>query len=250
MKILIIFFLCTSYVKASEIATVVKAKGIVYKAFSNKKPLKKGSLLKRKDVLITEKSSFVRIKMLDDTVITLGSNSSLMLQRFRFTNKEKRAFSIKLMRGKLRANIVNKSKSDSLKFETDSVSLGVRGTELLMNAGEVTKVAVISGRVAVFNKLDDTVKELVAGAQFISIINKDKSMFDSKFLKLKDEKFQALAASTNKTFKSGEEVVVGSSMRPSKDSSEDPLNESLFLDDSTELLPVKELEEGKKRLFK
>lgn len=249
MKVLLIFLYSISFVNASEIGTVLKRKGMVYKAFSDKKVLERGQHVKRKDVIITEKASFVRIKMLDDTIITLGPNSSLLLQRFRFTTKEKRAFSIKLLRGKLRANIVNKSKKDSLKFETDSVSLGVRGTELLMNAGEVTKVAVISGKVALFNKLDDTVKELVAGAQFISIINSDKSRFDSKVLRLEDKSFKALAATSLKLSSSGGGLMLGGSKDPAP-VVDSVLEESLFLDDSTDLAPTIELDERKKMLFK
>ena len=249
MKVLLIFLFSINLVNATEIATVLKRKGVVYKAFSDKKILKKGHHLKRKDVIITEKASFIRIKMLDDTIITLGPNSSLMLQRFRFTSKEKRAFSIKLLRGKLRANIVNKAKKDSLKFETDSISLGVRGTELLMNAGDVTKVAVISGKVAVFNKLDDSVKELVAGAQFISIISTDKSKFDSKVIRLEDKNYKALAASSLKLTPTSGGLMLGGSKDP-KPVIEPLLDESLFLDDSTDLAPTRELDERKKRLFK
>jgi len=253
LKLVLISFLFCFSLNASEIGLVLKAKGKVFKAFNKDKRVVDGDVLKRKDVIITEKASFVRMKMLDDTVITLGPNSSLLLQRFQFTNKQKRKFSIKLLRGKLRGSVANKAKKGDLKFETDSVSLGIRGTEFLINAGDVTKVAVLSGKVTLYNKLDDTVSEMVAGAQFISIINKDKSKFNSKLVNLGEGKIKLLAAKSIKLRPDTGEVALSSSAdgEESKKLKEVPLEEDLFLGDMTDLSPSKELSSDKRDyLFK
>jgi len=232
------------------IGKILQSKGKVFKALERKKILKPGDILLRSDIIMTGKASFTKFQMIDDTTITLGPESSLMLQRFTFKNKNKRKAIFKILTGKIRAKIVNRAPNDALKFETKTISLGVRGTEFLINntknknGGTITKVAVIKGKVALFDKLNDSVKEMVAGAQFISIIDSGNKKFNSKFIGLPGQQLKQFVAQTM-TATSDDGIVVGSG--PDGMAPETAMTEDLFLDDSMQLAPNQELTKDKQK---
>ncbi len=138
---------------------IVRHVGTVHKVDAKGKKIKaeKDMPLDIKDSVVTGEKSFAKIKMVDDTVVSLGPHSHFSVNNYKFTTKEKRRAFYDLIQGKMRMHIKRKAKSDSIMIKTGDYSMGVRGTEILANVlpskkGLRTQIAVISGNVALFKK--------------------------------------------------------------------------------------------------
>jgi len=117
-------------------------------------PVKMGTVLKPGALITTSgKKARVEIRLADNSVIRLGSNSKMTLQKSMFAAGKKQ-ISAKLWGGKAYA-VVNKLTGDDSKFEikTRTAVAGVRGTAFRINANtdKSTVVRVYTGAVAVSN---------------------------------------------------------------------------------------------------
>jgi hypothetical protein len=92
-----------------------------------------------KDRVVTGAQSSVGITLRDNTMLSAGPNSSLSLDKFAF-NPTTYAGEIdaSLKRGTLAviSGKVAKTSSDSVVFRTPTVTLGVRGTEFVIEAAD------------------------------------------------------------------------------------------------------------------
>ena len=133
-KILVSILLIFSVFADDDIiGRVVNATGTVTRVNqSHSEKIKSGSSIHKNDELRTSKNSFVKILMKDDTVFQLGANSKFKFEKFEFDgkNKEKRKASYNLLYGKMRGLFIKPAPKE-ITLHTPSVSLGVRGTELL-----------------------------------------------------------------------------------------------------------------------
>jgi hypothetical protein len=93
------------------------------------------------DVLETKSKSFAKIKLNDKTMVSIGPNSKFDFKQYR--NKAgKRRNIISLIKGKVRVLVNKKAKEgESIKVKVGAVALGVRGTEILLNAYRAAKTA-------------------------------------------------------------------------------------------------------------
>ncbi len=117
-------------------------------------PVKKGTVLKPGALIkTTGKKARVEIRLADNSVIRLGSNSKMTLQKSMF-GAGKKQVSAKLWGGKAYA-VVNKLTGDDSQFKikTRTAVAGVRGTAFRINANrdKSTVVRVYTGAVAVSN---------------------------------------------------------------------------------------------------
>jgi hypothetical protein len=118
--------------------------------------------------------------MIDLTVITLGPKSEFKVENWAYRTKNDRDALFTVAKGQWRALIKSKSKDDDqLKIKTSLVSMGVRGTELLVNVGkidgkEVNQVALLEGTIHLEGDLPKNMKkDLVAGDY--AVIEKSKT---------------------------------------------------------------------------
>lgn len=145
------------------------------------------------DTLTTGENSFVRLQMIDDTVISLGANSKLKFDKMSFKSKEERQCLFDLVTGKIRANIVNKSKNNDIMVKTPTAALGVRGTIFLTTVntnspGELaTQFAVIEGKVRVENKVNDEKINLEGKEKLLLVNSVDDSQVGLESLDVKKE---------------------------------------------------------------
>ena len=141
---------------ADSIAKVTRIKGQVRVKVGHEgtyQSVNKGDSLVEGSVIKTSRKSRIEIRLADNSVIRLGSKSTLALQRSLMTADTKKV-SARLWGGKAYA-VVNKlvGKESSFKIRTGTAVAGVRGTAFRINAAtdQSTIVRVYTGAVAVSN---------------------------------------------------------------------------------------------------
>ena len=158
---------------------------------------KVGAYLYEGERIVTGGSSFIKILMRDDTVFQLGSHSTLVLEKFRMNNRNDRSATYNMLKGKMKSIFVHKADDNALLIKAPSVSMGVRGTEILVDVYKVdndelkTDISLLEGGLVV--KLDnaDTIYRLEPG-EILQIEEEGRGfrdrLKDDIFMKLKETK--------------------------------------------------------------
>jgi predicted CXXCH cytochrome family protein len=179
------------------VAVVVAYKGDVslYRDGSEKKiPLRGSEGIYLKDTLITGLDSAVKILAKDDSLITLGANSSLKVSRYD-VNKDgtQREVLLSLRGGVLRA-IVHRAynvEDSTFQVKTGAALVTVTGTDFIMSLdGEILDVAVIEGSVGV----EGGGAQVKLDSGYIASVDFEGTLIGLE--KFKAEKLQALLAMT------------------------------------------------------
>ena len=126
----------TGKISYSGIGTVTFIKGKVYRTKEGEKASEELGVnfqILKKDIIQTDQKSAIKITMNDSTIITIGPNSHFNFQNYEQQSKSERTAKYDLKMGKARVDVPVKVAKGSLNFNTRTVSLGVRGTEFLMN---------------------------------------------------------------------------------------------------------------------
>lgn len=111
---------------------------------------KTGDRFYKNETIMTAKASLARIKIVDDTQLTIGPNSEITLSEFDYKTKTDRSAVYTFLQGQIRSNVVSKAKEKTIFLKTTVATLGVRGTEIVANHRklgdvEITEFALISG---------------------------------------------------------------------------------------------------------
>jgi len=102
-------------------------------------PVTAGMALKSADQVKTGADGAVGITLRDNTVLSAGANSTLSLDKFSFDNKtQKGELEATLKRGSLSAisGAIAKSSPNAVQFKTSTMTLGVRGTDFIIEAAD------------------------------------------------------------------------------------------------------------------
>lgn len=151
----------TSEVKYDIIGTVKNSRGFVAKRGAKESKDTKIGVnfgVKKGDEIRTGKNSFVKIVMIDETIISLGPNSVFDFANYDFKTKVDRSANYKLKKGKLRMKVPVKIESGKYQISLRTISLGVRGTEFLANhinteeGSSVEQIALLEGVLALKRK--------------------------------------------------------------------------------------------------
>jgi len=122
-----------------EILPVGKVKYLRGEAFRNDLKLNLGSEVFQGDKVRTEKSSVVKISMVNDSIITVAPQSEMLIEQF-ISDDENLIHLLKgVMRAKVKKNPTNKENSLIVKSET--AALGVRGTDFQFTFNNKNKVS-------------------------------------------------------------------------------------------------------------
>ena len=167
LLILILAFSLNLLVFAKPIGFVRKIKGsvtVLAPHAKEAKKLSKGDKVLKDSSILTEKRSFVSVKLYSGSSINVGPNSKIVLDVKPKTTKSV----VNLLRGKMRA-IVEKNKREhgkeevKLYIKTKSAAMGVRGTtfEVLHNTeNSLTALITLEGEVLI-NKLDQALSKTI-----------------------------------------------------------------------------------------
>ncbi|MEI8347883.1 MAG: FecR family protein [Pseudomonadota bacterium] len=163
-------------------------------------PAEKGQKILRADKIQTAKDSMIKIQMVDDTILALGAETQFEFKKFDFKSKEDRQSIYELGFGQLRALFKNKAQDGELSIKTPTVSIGIRGTELLMNSFEgpqkekVSQVALLKGKVEIEDLLSPGKKELAAGKYWYAVKNNEGKTAKEDEVALDEKKQKELSA--------------------------------------------------------
>ncbi len=126
-------------------AEVKIVRGGVFKDNSGQlTPVKEGTRFYKNDKIVTKDKSFAKILFSDDSVIQIGSNSEIKITDFQYSSKTDRRMILSLVQGQLRGLIKNKAKEGDLKITTKLATMGIRGTELLINHQDLKDLSISS----------------------------------------------------------------------------------------------------------
>jgi hypothetical protein len=105
-------------------------------------PVVTGATLRVGDTLRTGADGAVGITMADDTLLTLGADSELVLSEYDFdSTTHDGSMLASLWRGTVAVvtGLIGKKTPEKLRVQTRTVVLGVRGTEFIVDAGKVAR---------------------------------------------------------------------------------------------------------------
>ncbi len=135
-KLFLFFILSASFLFASSIAIVKKASGEAFAKRNNHMiSLKSGEQLYQGDVLITKKDGKLGIIFDDGTLLSLGENSILNINKYIFKPASNN-FDINLDMKKglaaFESGKIGKLSPKSVKFKIPEGTIGIRGTKFLV----------------------------------------------------------------------------------------------------------------------
>ena len=171
MKIFLLAFLVTTFANAQDftfdkasgkaipsfIGELKMLKGEAYRKTADAvTPIKVGQRFHKKDIVFTKDKSFLKIQMIDDSTVSLSSNSEINFEEFEFIDKTNRQIVFSLIKGQMRSLVKNKAGPGDLRYKTKTAAMAVRGTELLINYREIKNIgisefALVSGKAEVYD---------------------------------------------------------------------------------------------------
>lgn len=131
--ILVSFVFASSvFATTEQIASITKLKGEITLTRNQEIiPVTLQTKVFERDIIETQKSSYIKILFEDRTTLLLGPSSKSLIEKFSSNDTK----IINLMKGSFRVKVNKKNPNDhSTIFKTDQVSLAIRGTEFLTNA--------------------------------------------------------------------------------------------------------------------
>lgn len=179
---------------------VVLLKGSAQSDRDGKKvPLKKGSKIYPKDIIQTQDKTFLKLEMVDKTLMTAGPSSMLSFEDWQYKTKENRKATFNLLKGKMRAHFKVKAKEEnSLKIKVGHVAMGVRGTRIMANkydqtdGTKVSHLVTLEGKTQIYDKVRDFQVNQKEGDQYISFLKKDGTLLKASDKKLSPTELQYL----------------------------------------------------------
>lgn len=155
-----------------------KVKVIRGKAKVEERELEKGSKVYVNELVKTEDKTALVLELIDMTTITLGPNSEFKVEKWAFKTKNDRDAVFSVIKGQCRTLVINKAKAEEqLQVKTPQVSMGIRGTELLVNVlknknKDITQVALLEGEIHLYP--EGTMKEQNMHPGDYAVIIKDE----------------------------------------------------------------------------
>ena len=145
LLILIILLFSNTQVFSKDMIGIV-AVGIGKISNQSNENLITGSKIYFGDSIITEAASTAQILLMDQTTLTIGENSELVIDEFVYdpqTKIGKIISSVKIGTVKIITGEISKTNPDNLEIKTPTGSIGARGTEFAVVTESDTKSTVV-----------------------------------------------------------------------------------------------------------
>lgn len=137
--LLLLFFVNIAFANIGSISSVIGKASIE----RDKKRLEVvlGLKIEKKDIIKTEANSKVKIRLIDNTLITLGKNSALNIEEYLYDTKvpANSKTNLNFFKGAFKTITGNIGKINPSKFKlkTKSASIGIRGTKIIGNEKQI-----------------------------------------------------------------------------------------------------------------
>jgi len=120
------------------------------------------------DEIITQKQTRVQVMLNDDTVITIGPDSSFSFLEYMFDGSKKSTIQMQANRGFFRSvtGKIGKIVPERFKVKTQLATIGIRGTDFSAQLGEKT-ASYICNRGEITLKYENIQKSIVAGNKIL-----------------------------------------------------------------------------------
>lgn len=141
IKIFLILFFTVSVWANIGSVTAVKGEAQV-KRIDKLLNVTSGMDLLESDEIITQAKARVQVILVDNTVITIGANSSFSFDEFSFDGGENSKVTMRANRGFFRAltGAIGKIKPDRFKLKTKTATIGIRGTDFSGDIAEAKEI--------------------------------------------------------------------------------------------------------------
>lgn len=236
-----LFCLSSSMALAGNLGTLTKVVGDVLKVSSKnfeEKKVQKSDPIETSDTLIVKEKSVAQVKLIDGSVLTFGPNTKFNFRNMVYDGKKKRLIEFDLLYGQLRGTISKTdSKNNKVNIHTKTVSLGIRGTEILLNhkiegvKSELSEVALLTGQAQVRYKKSGKTFKLKPGDYLVAMADPGTSHMPTKMMRLEDKVQQALASHSsgpaNPNYRQEGMALAGSA---TQDESETQIPDDFFLE--------------------
>lgn len=175
-----LFFLIESCLAGQVIGTVGVVRGDAFFIINKKsQKIEPNSNIEEKGSVEVKEGGFVKILMIDDTVITVNEKSKIGFDEFKFESKKDRKSTYSLDAGKVRALVTKKLRTGHINLKTKTVTMGVRGTEFLVNSFEKngvpqTDILLLSGKLTIDVKdlkIPNAKETTMQAGQFLSTVD-------------------------------------------------------------------------------
>lgn len=131
-----------------------------------------GDKIENKDVISTQVNSKIKITFIDNTIVTIGKESSLNIEEYIFdtTNKSQAKTELNVLKGAFHTitGEIGKVNPDKFKLKTKSASIGIRGTEFY---GDDNRIVCTQGRIVV---LSNGISVDVPAGNYINIFSNQR----------------------------------------------------------------------------
>lgn len=176
MKAIILIVMMSLYAFAN-IGTVMAMKGKATIKRSSNIAVKVGMSIKQGDRLTTKSKSRVQIMLKDDSVVTIGANSSFDFSQYQFTRNKNSKLHFKAKKGFFRivTGKIGKLAPNRFRIKTTKALIGIRGTDFsanIMSHKEIIQCH--SGSIWV--KIDRGGTKYLDSDMFIEISNKGSTV--------------------------------------------------------------------------
>lgn len=141
---------------AANVGQVTHTSGLLFALRGQQRlALNQHSNLENGDTIITEKTTYARLKFIDNSEVTLRPNSQFVVHNFQYQpdKPQQDAAQLGLVKGGLRTLtglIGKRSTPDSYQMQTPTATIGIRGTDYQLSYdGIETRASVNDGRIQI-----------------------------------------------------------------------------------------------------
>lgn len=243
--VLLAFLLFANFAAYSqeETGTVVFVLGKAFvKRVGTEIQLKEGDKIYENDMIRTEGTSKIKIYFNDDSVLTLGENTTLSLEEYKLSLiDDKRSVVLNLIRGRLRAIIgkIFSGEGSIYNIKTPTSITGVRGTHFyIFSMEKLTRVVLFSGELLLRNVLETVAGEMILKSGQMSIVPENMPPADP--VRISDEEQNSLILETEIYEEEGipgKEEIPGVEPQDGEIEIPDILKESMVPESIQDLLP-------------
>ena len=116
----------------------------------SRQTVKRGLRVMVGDQILTGDNARVAIKMIDDAILILGSNTQFHIRQYNYASQARQgSASLELLKGALRSitGLIGKTSGKDFKIKTAVATIGIRGTDFWVGTifGNATDAALFSG---------------------------------------------------------------------------------------------------------